>query len=127
MKAEAAAFLAKAKRSVDAARRLLGAGDLDFAIGRAYYAMFYAAEALLVERGRRFRKHSGVHAAFGEEFTKSGQLDPKFHRWLLDAFDLRAESDYGTDLQLSEEDVRTVIDHAEDLLAEARRLFAGRP
>jgi uncharacterized protein (UPF0332 family) len=41
MKPEAAAFLDKAKRSADAARRLLAAGDLDFAIGRAYYAMFY--------------------------------------------------------------------------------------
>jgi hypothetical protein len=74
MKPETAAFLDKARRSADAARRLLDAGDLDFAIGRAYYAMFYAAEALLVERGRRFRRHSGVDATFGHEFAKSGEL-----------------------------------------------------
>jgi uncharacterized protein (UPF0332 family) len=48
--------------------------------------MFCAAEALPVERGRRFRKHSGVHAAFGEEFAKSGQLDPKFVRSLARRF-----------------------------------------
>ena len=36
-----------------------------FAASRAYYAMFYAAEALLQSRGLAFSKHSAVHAAFG--------------------------------------------------------------
>ena len=36
-----------AGRSVAAAERLLASGDADFAVSRAYYAMFYAARALL--------------------------------------------------------------------------------
>lgn len=47
--------------------------------------MLYAAEALLISKGLRFRKHGSVHAAFGEHFAKGQVLDPKFHRWLLDA------------------------------------------
>jgi uncharacterized protein len=37
--------------------------DVDFAAGRAYYAMFYIAEALLSEKGFRSRKHGGVGLA----------------------------------------------------------------
>lgn len=60
--------------------------DLEFAAGRVYYAMFYAAEALVFEQGLSFSKRAGVHAAFGEHFAKPGWLDAKYHRCLLDAF-----------------------------------------
>lgn len=36
-------LVGKAERSLAAARRLLEAGDYDFAVSRAYYAMFYVA------------------------------------------------------------------------------------
>jgi uncharacterized protein (UPF0332 family) len=93
VKDEAVRLLAKAERSINAAKVLLQANEPDFAAGRVYYAMFYTAEALLVSIDQRFRKHSAVHAAFGERFSKPGTLDPKFHRWLLDAFDRRIVSD----------------------------------
>ncbi|MGH8566242.1 MAG: HEPN domain-containing protein [Gammaproteobacteria bacterium] len=50
---------------------------VEAAAARAYYAMFYVAEALLYERGLSFRKHAGVHGAFGQHFAKSGVLDAK--------------------------------------------------
>ena len=48
----------KAERSLAAAGRLLEAGDYDFAVSRAYYAMFYVARALLLTRDVRRSKHS---------------------------------------------------------------------
>ena len=117
------AFLAKADRALRAAETLLGTGDADFAIARAYYALFYIAEALLLSKDLRFRKRNSVHAAFGEHFAKSGLLDPKFHRWLLDAFDQRILSDYGVEAELTSEDARRVLAHAREFLAEARRLL----
>jgi len=41
------ALVAKGKRSLIAAQRLFELGDYDFAASRAYYAIFYLAEALL--------------------------------------------------------------------------------
>lgn len=79
-------LLAKASRAIQSSRTLLDSGDPESAVSRAYYAMFYVAEALLGEKGLRFRKHGGVHGAFGEHFAKTGTLDPKYHRWLLEAF-----------------------------------------
>jgi uncharacterized protein (UPF0332 family) len=120
------AFLAKAGRAVAAAESLLREGHAEFASGRAYYAMFYVAEALLAEAGESFRKHSGVHAAFGRRFAQGGELDPKFHRWLLDAHDARLADDYGFDSTMTDEDVRTMLDRAAEFLAAASSWLSVR-
>lgn len=82
--------------------------------------MFYIAEALLHERGQRFSKHSAVHAAFGRIFAKSGLLDPKYHRWLLNAFDLRIQDDYDVLGVVDEELVQEMLGQAREYLAAAR-------
>ena len=87
-------LLDKAEHAIRAGQILLDSDEADFAAGRAYYAMRYVAEALLYERGMAFRKHTAVHAAYGKEFAATGLLDPKFHRWLMTASDLRLQGDY---------------------------------
>jgi uncharacterized protein (UPF0332 family) len=77
------ALFEKAKESLGAARKLIEDGYFDFAASRAYYAMYYVAEALLTHLGQSYNKHSAVISAFGREYAKSGNLDPKFHRWLI--------------------------------------------
>ncbi len=69
---------AKAHESLEAARRDLAAEAYSFAINRAYYALFYAASALLLEEGHQFEKHSGVRAAFNRYVIKPGRLERKF-------------------------------------------------
>jgi uncharacterized protein (UPF0332 family) len=119
--------LDKARRAIRAAEALLATGDADFAASRAYYAMFYTAEALLGERGLAFRKHGAVHAAFGEHFARTGTFDPKFHRWLLAAFEQRIQSDYGIEATITPEDVRVLIGRAQEFLQAAQAyLQAGR-
>jgi len=114
-------FLDKAARVIRAAERMLRTGDAEFAVGRAYYAMFYVAEALLNEKGLRFRKHGGVHGAFGEHFVKAGEFDPKYHRWLLAAFNKRITGDYGVEAVISPEEVAHMIEQAREFLREARK------
>ncbi|MBN2148346.1 MAG: HEPN domain-containing protein [Anaerolineales bacterium] len=114
-------LLEKAQRSIKAAETLLLAGNLlDFATGRAYYAMFYTAEALLEEKELRFSKHGGVHSAFGEHYIKTGLLEPKFHRWLLDAFDQRIEGDYGIEIIAVAGDAEKLIAQAKEFLETAQ-------
>ena len=78
--------------------------------------MFYVAEALLNEKDLQFSKHGGVHGAFGEHFIKTGLLDPKFHRWLLDAFDQRIEGDYGIEIVAIPQDVNELLNQAREFL-----------
>ncbi len=120
---EAQLLLAKAESSIRAAQILVDSDATEFAAGRAYYAMLYVAEALLHERGLRFSKHSGVHAAYGREFAKTSLLDPKFHSWILKAFDKRIEGDYRTNVSLSSEEVETMIEQAREFLVAARRFL----
>jgi len=107
MKQVTGALLDKAHRSISAAKTLL-ATESEFAAARAYYAMFYIAEALLAERDLRFSKHAGVHSAFGEHFAKTGLLDPKYHRWLLTAFNKRIQADYTVEAEITAEDARVL-------------------
>ena len=123
MKESSQQLLAKAERAVGAAEVLLTSQHAEFAVGRAYYAMFYVAEALLNESEFAFSKHSAVHAAFGREVVQPGRIDPKFHRWLLDAFDLRLQSDYGFDVSLSHETATTQVGRAREFLAMAAKLL----
>jgi uncharacterized protein (UPF0332 family) len=62
----------KATQSLSATRRELAAGDYALAVNRAYYALFYAVSALLLEEGHKFTKHSGVRAAFNRDIIKPG-------------------------------------------------------
>lgn len=120
MKEEARRLLEKGERSLRAAETLIKAGDAEFAAGRAYYAMLHAAQALLREKGLQYRKHSGVHAAFGEHFAKTGVLDAKYHRWLLDAFDERLRGDYDFQSDFDLEAVSLWVEQAKEFLSVVR-------
>ena len=127
MKSESRLLLSKAERAIRAAEALVQADESDFAAGRAYYAMLYAAEALLFERGLQFRKHSAVHSAIGEQLVRRGLLDARFHRWLLDAFDVRIQADYGVDALITADEAKTLIAQAREFVLEAARIIGQSP
>ena len=102
---------------------LLNDDYVDFAASRAYYAMFYAIEALLLSRDLSFSKHSAVISAFGKEFIKTGLLNVRFHRSVMDAFDIRNAGDYGSMHAVSEEKAREIIAEAGELLEAAQALI----
>ena len=114
----------KAGRSLRTAKSLLQSDDMEFVAGRAYYAMFYIAEALLNEKDMTFRKHSGVHSAFGKNFIKTGEIDQKYHQWLIESFNQRLISDYGFEGEMTREVAQEIIAHAQEFLQEARRYLA---
>jgi len=86
--------------------------------------MFYIAEAPLNEKGLRFTKHSGVHSAFGENFAKTNEMDTKFHRWLIDAFDKRLAGDYGVETDIETEVAIHMINQAREFLEAAQEYLA---
>ncbi len=120
MKEKTRKLLDKAQDAIESAEILRNAGKEEGAAGRAYYAMFYIAEALLYERDLEFSKHAGVHAAFGEHFARTGILDPKYHRWLLDGFRVRLSGDYTVDAAISTDLVNEMIERAREFLGAAR-------
>lgn len=119
MKEQLQVILDKARESLGAAGLLAGEGYLDFAASRAYYTMFYIAEAFLLNRGLSYSSHSAVIAAFGKEFSKTNELDPKFHRYLIAAQDFRSQGDYGFGPEVSEKHVTDELKWASEFLEAA--------
>ena len=68
----------ESRRSIEAAELLASKGFCGYAAARAYFAMFYVAEAMLLEKDMSFSRHSAVIAAFGQHFAKTGDAR-KFH------------------------------------------------
>lgn len=121
MKEHTQKLLDKSLDVLEAAEALLKIGKIDVAAGRAYYSMMHTAEALLFEtQDLSFNKHGDIHGAYGRYFSKTQLLDPKFHRWLLDAFDQRIVGDYDVSSGLDNELVSEMIEQAREFLQTAR-------
>lgn len=121
MKEQTQALLDKAVRNLTATHDLIRQGHFEIAASRAYYAVFYAAEAALLEEGLEFSSHGAVQGAFGECFVKNGRLDPKLHRYLLDAFRARQSADYDAPADITEQDVRILVDRTEEFIRSIER------
>ena len=114
MKEEIKFLISKAKRSLKTAQRLCEDGDYDFSVSRAYYAMFYMVEALLLTKGLKFSKHKGVISSFGKEFVKTGIFDSEYHRYLISAFEERQTSDYDYSAEISKETAQEILEIAQE-------------
>jgi uncharacterized protein (UPF0332 family) len=95
LKPEVADLLVQAQESLAAAKTLHRERFHGFAAARAYYVMFYVAEAFLLSKDLSFNKHSAVIAAFGEHFAKTGIVTPEYHRYLIRGLQVRHAGDYG--------------------------------
>ncbi len=123
MMPEQLALIKKAKASLKAAQLLSNQGLYDFAVSRAYYAMFYVAESFLLGEGLVFSKHSAVIAAFGQYFAKTGRVPTEFHRYLIQAESSRNIGDYDIASDLSQEEAEEQIKRAKMFVDLAEQLI----
>ncbi len=127
MKPEQIALLRKAAERLRAAELLATNELFDFAASRAYYTMFYVAEAFLLNEGLTFSSHAAVISAFGRDFARTGRVPVEFHRYLIDAQDLRNQGDYDIDSAITEAEANQLIAQAEQFLELAERLLGDLP
>jgi uncharacterized protein len=118
--------LEQADEAFAAAQLNLTNGLQRSAVNRAYYAMFYAALALLAASQAETSKHSGVISQFDQLYVKPALVPKEFSRWLHDAFLNRQAADYGSELTLSPDDIETLLAHARDFLAGVRQYLAAQ-
>lgn len=121
---EVAANLERARQSILAARQLQSGLYYDFAAGRAYYAAFYAATALLLHEGVEMSRHSGVIAAIHQRYIKTGILEKAQGKSLNWLFELRSVGDYGGLAHVSRAEVDQAIDVAEQFCDAVLQLLA---
>jgi len=112
MSTEIKHYLDKAHQDLQAAKYNLLQGFYWVAVSRAYYAMFYAASALLASKGIYRRRHSGVISAFAEHFVKPGLIEPEYAKMLSGAFESRLDSDYDVWFNTSESIAKSAVSRA---------------
>ncbi|WP_199245461.1 HEPN domain-containing protein [[Phormidium] sp. ETS-05] len=120
-------LLDKAARSLQAARELNQTGFAEFAASRAYYAMFYVATAFLEGEGLSYARHSAVISAFGQQFTKTGRIPVKYHRYLIDAERNRLSADYDLEPNITTAEAEQIISYADEILNFARANMDSLP
>jgi uncharacterized protein (UPF0332 family) len=118
---EVDALLLMADASICGAQVLLEEDLPGFAASRAYYGMFYAAEALLLSEGLRLSKHAAVISKFGELFAKTGRMDSRLHRYFIDAQQTRLVGDYRPLIEVPPRQAEIAIAHAKEFVHAARQ------
>jgi uncharacterized protein (UPF0332 family) len=119
--------MAKAYRALASARLLLADGDTEGACNRAYYAMFDAAQAVLLHDDPSLnpastKTHRGLIAAFGERLVKTGCVPVDFGRSINQVERIRLLADY-TGEGIDEEKSRWAVDQAAAFLVQMEALL----
>lgn len=85
-------------------------------VNRAYYAVFYAALALLVTADVEPNKHAGVLAKFDELFVRQGIFPKEMSKIIHHAFDMRQAGDYQKSKVITVEQATEVFTSAEEFV-----------
>ena len=120
MKESTQQLILNAEETLHAADVLIKEDLLRDAINRAYYAVFYIAEALLNEKDLRFKKHGSVHGSFSQHFVKTGIFDAKYHKLLTKSFGQRMLGDYDEVTRFTSDEVMLILEQARDFLDTAK-------
>ncbi|MBT9311707.1 HEPN domain-containing protein [Leptothoe kymatousa] len=95
MKPEQKQRLLNAKENIKAAQLLAHSHFYDIAISRAYYAMLYVAESLLLEQSSAIpTKHEAVCSLFTETFSEQSPLFQPYSSYLSDGLEARFRADF---------------------------------
>lgn len=118
-------YLARARQALSAGDLALSHGDYVTAVNRAYYAIFYSANALLSTGGMERSKPSGVIAVFRQQFIKTGLIEVEYSDIYGALMEDRTEGDYNLEFEpdpvQAERDMeraRRFVDRAEQALQE---------
>lgn len=109
-----------AHHKLEVAKNLWGNGFYGDAVSRAYYAMFFAARALLAKKNIYQKTHRGLISQFGLEFVKTGEFDNKVFDLLNRAQEDREEADYGLLPEIGKKEAEIIITGAESFLLECK-------
>ena len=109
--------------ALDDARTAAAAGRLENAVGRAYYAAFYAAKALLATQAIDVKKHSGVVSLLGRHFVRVGLLPPEMGRALHELMRARIRADYDRKVRFAPDEVAAYVEEAQVFLSHSQCLL----
>ena len=116
-------WIEKANDSLNASQDDLKAGRFSFSVNRIYYACFYAVSAVLLQKGLRFKKHSGVRAAFHKHIVKTAMMSREHGQFYDEIFEARQRGDYIELVRFEKEQVKKWLKQASEFVKVVRSLI----
>lgn len=118
---EIESLIERAKKYLESSRILIDAEDYESSVSRSYYAMFYSAQAVLLEMGMSFSSHRGVISAFGEHFVKTNIFPKEMGRELNRAFAKRQLGDYEYTFVISKNEAKELLVESNEFVKQVIR------
>jgi uncharacterized protein (UPF0332 family) len=118
----AAVLFERSDEALLAAQTLLEKGLLADAISRAYYAMYYATQAILTQSGLSSKSHSGTINIFGQEIVEKGKVPKQLGKMLNKAHSLRQKSDYDASADFEFTEVEKLVEEANYFVAQIKQV-----
>lgn len=99
----------KAEEAYMAAKILYDSSQWNAAVNRLYYACFYAASAVLLDRHIGAKSHAGVLGMFSEKIVRTGEVSVDVFRVYSKLLGWRTKGDYSDMFDYTKEDLDMVI------------------
>jgi len=116
-------FLLLSQDDLETTQLLCDCGRYRSAISRAYYAMYYVTQALLLSQGLDTSTHKGVLKLLSFHFVKTGKLSTSIADLLRDAYSARQDCDYDSILTEDEAMARLALANAHVYISEIKKLL----
>ena len=116
-------WMEKANESMEAAQSDYKSERYGIAVRNLYYACFYALTAVLLDRGQKFKKHTGVKAALHKDLIKTGLIEANWGKFYNKIFDSRHEGDYQPLRSFDQEEVKEFLDQAGGFITQMELLL----
>ena len=103
----------KAQTYLRSAAVLYELEDFDSCASRAYFAMFYAAQASLLHEHGALPSKQGIRTMFEQTFVDTERLPEQAGTALKHAYDLQEKGDYAHDYAVSQDEAEHALQQAE--------------
>ena len=105
-----------ADEDLETAKELLKLNRYRAVVNRAYYAIFSTTNAALLSKQIERSKHSGVEAAFIQNFVKTGIFRIEFGKMFNYIRKKREECDYSSRIKIDRETAEKIVEDAEKFI-----------
>ena len=112
----------KAEMALEDAAFLTDAARYNLATNRLYYALYYAASALLLSKRITTKRHAGLITQMHMNFVKTGILTTDEGALFKVMFDLRHEGDYEDFVDIERADIEEYTPQVRELVDKLKRL-----
>lgn len=106
----------KAEEAYTAAKILYDSQQWNAAVNRLYYACFYAASAVLLDRHIGAKSHAGVLSVFSEKVVRCGEVPLDIFRVYSKLLGWRTKGDYSDMFDFTKEDLDMVFEPTRNFL-----------